>query len=198
MWEFSLIELLTYSSWLFVDIRLIQYHVFLLFIKYIYVFIWLWEWGEGPHICDWPGLHITSLRPSDAHIHTHSYQNTHTLYILSRIWGCAWLIDGFWIDDRIYCTLIQLVTALHKPLYDTLCLLFSSFLTTVSEAPFWIQLACNPRYIALGWTQQKTQPLYNSSIVERCRGNVFTEQLPSNGCLLWLHYCGFQESCHNI
>jgi hypothetical protein len=51
--------------------------------------------------------------------------------------------------------------------------------------------------MASGWTPQKTQSLNNSSIVGRCRGNVFTEQLPSHVRLLWLHYAGFQTSCHN-
>jgi hypothetical protein len=32
----------------------------------------------------------------------------------------------------------------------------------------------------------------------RCRRGVFTEPLPGNECLLWLHYSGFQVSCHNI
>jgi hypothetical protein len=32
----------------------------------------------------------------------------------------------------------------------------------------------------------------------RCRGNLFTETLPSSGCLLWLHYSGLQASCHSI
>jgi hypothetical protein len=32
----------------------------------------------------------------------------------------------------------------------------------------------------------------------RCRGNVFTESLPSNEHLLALRYSGFQASWHNI
>jgi hypothetical protein len=29
-------------------------------------------------------------------------------------------------------------------------------------------------------------------------GNVFTELLPRNGCLCWLNYSGWQQTCHNI
>jgi hypothetical protein len=32
----------------------------------------------------------------------------------------------------------------------------------------------------------------------RCSGNVFTKPLPSNRRLFWLHYSGFQASCHNM
>jgi hypothetical protein len=32
----------------------------------------------------------------------------------------------------------------------------------------------------------------------RSRGNLFTEPLPSNGCLIWLHYAGLEASCHII
>jgi hypothetical protein len=31
-----------------------------------------------------------------------------------------------------------------------------------------------------------------------CRGNLFTEPLPSNKRLLWLHYSGLHASCHNL
>jgi hypothetical protein len=31
-----------------------------------------------------------------------------------------------------------------------------------------------------------------------CRANFFTTQLPSNGCLFWAHYSGFQLSCRNM
>jgi hypothetical protein len=44
-------------------------------------------------------------------------------------------------------------------------------------------LAWDPRYIVSGRTPQKTPSLNNSSIVGACRGNVFTEQLSSNGRL---------------
>jgi hypothetical protein len=30
----------------------------------------------------------------------------------------------------------------------------------------------------------------------RCSGNKFTKPLPSNGYIFWLHYPGFQLSCH--
>jgi hypothetical protein len=45
-----------------------------------------------------------------------------TYCILSRLRGCEWLIDGCWIDDRIYCTLIRV-----QPLYDTMFSLFITF-----------------------------------------------------------------------
>jgi hypothetical protein len=45
------------------------------------------------------------------------------LCILSRIWCCTGLMGAVLIDGRIHCTLIQLVTTLHKPLHDILCLL---------------------------------------------------------------------------
>jgi hypothetical protein len=32
----------------------------------------------------------------------------------------------------------------------------------------------------------------------RCRGNVFNEQLPSDGRLLWVHYSGFRAAYRNI
>jgi hypothetical protein len=59
-------------------------------------------------------------------------------------------------------------------------------------------MACNPHCISPGQPPQKTPSLNNTSIVGHCRGNVFAEQLPSNGRLIWLHSSGLQPSCHNI
>jgi hypothetical protein len=81
-----------------------------------------------------------------------------------------------------------------------------------------ILLALDPRYIASGRPQKKTPFPNNSSIViEMClpfrctetqlfyccvrlhiSRNLFTESLPSNEHLIWLHYSGFQASCHHI
>jgi hypothetical protein len=43
-----------------------------------------------------------------------------------------------------------------------------------------------------------SQQYFNCCLLIRCCGNVFTESLPSNKRLLWLHYSSFQVSCHNI
>jgi hypothetical protein len=44
----------------------------------------------------------------------------------------------------------------------------------------------------------KAQQYFYCCLRIRCRGNVISESLPSNKRLLWLHYSGFQASCHNI
>jgi hypothetical protein len=36
------------------------------------------------------------------------------------------------------------------------------------------------------------------SMRTHCRGNVFTDPLPRNTRLFWLHYSGYQESCHIV
>jgi hypothetical protein len=42
------------------------------------------------------------------------------------------------------------------------------------------------------------QQYLNCCLSTHCHGNLFTKSLPSNERLLWLHYSGFQASCHNI
>jgi hypothetical protein len=41
-------------------------------------------------------------------------------------------------------------------------------------------------------------PLLYFCVCVHFRANLCTEQLPSNGCLLWLHFSDFQASCNNI
>jgi hypothetical protein len=83
--------------------------------------------------------------------------------IFARILNCAWLIDGFRIYDRSYCTLIQLVTTVQNPLYHTLCLLFSLILDRQTPS-ILIQPVLNPRYAAPGRPQQKT-PFPNNTYI---------------------------------
>jgi hypothetical protein len=45
--------------------------------------------------------------------------------------------------------------------------------------------------------RRSQQFLYFCSHI-RCRGNLFTEPLPSNERLLWLHYSGLKSSCYNV
>jgi hypothetical protein len=47
------------------------------------------------------------------------------------------------------------------------------------------------------WEGVFTTPL-DCCLRIRCRRNVFTDSLPSNKRLFWLHYSGFWVSCHNI
>jgi hypothetical protein len=46
--------------------------------------------------------------------------------------------------------------------------------------------------------KHRSQQFLNCCLRIRCRGNLFTEPLPSNGRLLWLHYSSLQGSCHSI
>jgi hypothetical protein len=55
-----------------------------------------------------------------------------------------------------------------------------------------------PRYAASAWTAWETPPrtvplLLRVYLFQR---SVFTEPIPSNGSLFWLHFSGFEPSCH--
>jgi hypothetical protein len=63
--------------------------------------------------------------------------------------------------------------------------------TTQKTQPLFFGIACLHRFCI-------QRNLLDCCLCIRCRGNMFTESLPSNERLFWLHYCGFRASCHNI
>jgi hypothetical protein len=163
---------------------------------------------------------------------------------MRRIWGCAWLMDGFWTDDRIYCPLgphqfSHSQIQVPRDSWPSCCLRFETPPTWRARPPYlypsgtgwssyntrhWVIFRRLLRFVGLPWRysnppphgilpaviclrsssyslgadRQKTPSLNSSLHAGRCCGNMFTEQFPSNGSLLWLHYSGFQTSCHYI
>jgi hypothetical protein len=88
---------------------------------------------------------------------------------------------------------VSLNYKLQISLYCSTHEVFSSQLTANPQlalsGPQSLEPAWGPWYVAPGRTQRKTPSLNNTFVVWRCRGNVFTEPLPSNG-RCWLQYSG--------
>jgi hypothetical protein len=134
------------------------------------------------------------------------------LYIvLSRIWDCTWLIDGFWLMD---------IDLLHS--YTTCCYT-SQTTTSLFSAIFECRLNSQlTAHLELRNPIFSTELLYITTLhgptrkhnFQQCHYYVFNNPLLRNGgfyccvfifsetCLpsrcLAMNYSGFQASCHSI
>jgi hypothetical protein len=119
--------------------------------------------------------------------HSNSISNTK----LTLFGGVRDLQTGFWIECRDLLQRIQLLTALHKQLHDTLSSLPRHFrLSTQETSSIVSHPALHPRHMATGRNQPKTQfPNSSSVLIEVClpRRCTETEVLPL------LRACSFQH-----
>jgi hypothetical protein len=120
----------------------------------------------------------------------------------------AWLLHGVWIGwmgfiDHLY-SYTTFVTTLN---YSTIADLRTLQSTVSHTHTSVLSLLGSP--LSISWQFLYCYKcVFTSLLHSKCsspivmcvhlHGNLFIESMPSNESLLWLHYSGFQASCHNI